>query len=156
MSYLGEPSSASHGLHDLVPHSHTLSLHFCCRRGSWSTRQLPWPTSAHLAHSLLLCLPFPHQLREGPMLGPTCLPYLSGKEHQDGRVTSWALPSLRSPSPSTVFLALRLHLGFVQNENVRAASPRAHCPEEAAAYSLVPHCLDIKQLVIVPPGACVF
>lgn len=46
------------------------------------------------------------------MLGPTYLPCLAGKEHQDGWVTSWAFPSLRSPSPSTVLLALQLYLGL--------------------------------------------
>ena len=54
-------------------------------------------------------------------------------------MASWALPTLQSPSPTTALLVLRLHLGFVQSENVEATSPQAHCAEETAVYSLVPH-----------------
>ena len=52
------------------------------------------------------------------MLGSTCLPCLTGKGDQDGWVTSWALLTLQSPSPTTALLTPSLHLWFVQDENV--------------------------------------
>ena len=65
-------------------------------------------------------------------------------------------PLLTKPQPEHCLIGPAAPFGFVQNENVKAASPRAHCPEEAAVYSLVPHCLDIQAAGESSPGAHVF
>ncbi|KAF5918886.1 hypothetical protein HPG69_005927 [Diceros bicornis minor] len=64
---------------------------------------------------------------------------LAGNEDQDGWPTFLGPPP-PSPSPTTALLPLGLHLGFVQNENVKVTSAQARCPEGTAVYSLLPHC----------------
>lgn len=71
----------------LAPHSRALSLHFRYGKGACSSRQLPRPTTTCLIHTLL-CPHFLCQVREGRILGPTCLPCVAGKKDQDG----WEAP----------------------------------------------------------------